>query len=102
MTDAQPTSQHAPVVVLLLAGMVALTVVAPLAVPTALAAGLAWYVAGGRARWLLLAGLTATGAAVVMAGPAAILSGWHGWQGFDPEHLPVSFVTRFGPVGPAA
>jgi hypothetical protein len=43
MAERQFTSQHSPAVVLLLAGMVALTVVAPLAVPTAVAAGLAWF-----------------------------------------------------------
>jgi hypothetical protein len=88
---------------LILVGLVALTILAPLTVPTALVVGLCWYAIGGRARWLLLAGLVATASMLAISSPGAALSGWQRWADLgDPQHVALlPFVAGFGPAGPA-
>jgi hypothetical protein len=90
---------------LILAALAALTIVAPLTVPVAFAVGLVWYAVGGRARWLLLAGLVATAASFGVFDHLEIAGNVHRWTGVEtglstPELVP--FVLGFGPVGPAA
>src|SRR6266542_968108 len=108
MTEQHPPGQdHLTPILLLMGALVALTVLAPLTLPVAFAAAAVWYVVGGRARWLLLAGVILTAGAVAIVGPDAVLAGWHRWasaQLFTGTQLGTegpAFLLGFGPVGPA-
>jgi hypothetical protein len=84
-----------------------LTIVAPLTMPVAFIVGLCWFAVGGRARWLLAAGLMCISTLAVgqYHDPGHLVANVHRWEMLSgSRHVPgdlIPFVLGFGPVGPA-
>ena len=110
MTNRQPGAQpprsasapdHLISTLAMLGAVVAVTGFAPLTVPVMLVAGLAWYVAVGLARWLVLVGLAVTALAAVVD-HGAVVDAWTRWEQVREFRnlAPVAhFLAGFGPVG---